>query len=301
MNRFAFWYFCFMLMEKIHAPIEEINDPMINKFGVKLFVKREDLIHPHISGNKWRKLKYNIIEAKRLSQNTLLTFGGAFSNNIIATASAGKEFEFKTIGIIRGEEHFPLNPILQFAKDCGMELHYIDRTAYRQKEDEQFIKNLKLKFADFYLLPEGGSNDFAVKGCTEILNDVEINFNHVCCCCGTGATLAGIILSLKENQNAIGFSVLKGTTFLNKNVRSFINSSSHHWEINHDYHFGGYAKTTKELLKFIEGFELRNKIPIEPIYTGKMFFGIYDLIKKDFFKKGETILAIHTGGLQKRK
>ena len=282
-----------------NVPLQRINDPEISPFGVHLFIKRLDLNHKHISGNKWFKLKYNIEEAKKQQKKTLLTFGGAYSNHIAATAAAGKEFGFNTIGIIRGEKYSPLNPTLQFSQDSGMELHYIPREDYKNKADHHFIEKLHKQLGDFYLLPEGGANTLAVKGCSEIVADIDINFDFVCCSCGTGTTLAGLILSLKENQQAIGFSSLKGGEFLENEVNKYIGSSaSKNWHINLDYHFGGYAKTNNELGSFIKNFEKQNKIPLDFIYTGKMIYGIYDLIKKGFFKKGTIIIAIHTGGLQ---
>lgn len=279
------------------TPLQKIEDSSIQSFGINLYVKRLDLNHPYISGNKWYKLKYNLEELKAKKHKTILTFGGAYSNHIVAVAAAGREFGFETIGIIRGEAHTPLNSALQYAVSCGIKLHYVSREEYRKKENPEFVHSLIQQFGDFYLLPEGGSNDLAVKGCSEILKDITIPFDYVCCSCGTGATLAGLILSLKKNQRAIGFSSLKGGEFLEDNVRKFVGNSHNNWSINHDYHFGRYAKTTRELLTFIEQFESKHHIPLDPVYNGKMMFGICDLIKKGFFVNGETIVAVHTGGM----
>lgn len=255
-----------------------------------------------MSGNKWHKMKYNLQEARKQGKNTLLTFGGAYSNHIYATAAAGKIFNLNTIGIIRGEEHLPLNPTLSFAKDNGMKLYYLDRTSYREKNSPEIINQLRKKFGDFYLLPEGGTNEFAVKGCGEIISKINIDFNFVCCPCGTGGTLAGLISGLQGHNFALGFAVLKGASFLKRDVSSLLkisgNSSLINWDINLDYHFGGYAKFNSALMDFISRFTLLTKIPIEPIYTGKMLFGIYDLISKDYFNEGSRIVALHTGGLQ---
>lgn len=285
-----------------NTPVEEIDDPFLKERKISLFLKREDLNHPALSGNKWHKLKYNIREAKRLTKNTLLTFGGAYSNHIYATAAAGKIFNFKTIGVIRGEEHLPLNPTLSFARENGMELHYLDRTTYRRKDLYENIEDLKKRFGDFYLVPEGGTNEFAVKGCSEIISKINLDFDYVCCACGTGGTLAGLITGLNGKSHALGFAVLKGASFLKENVRHLLKISGHNslsnWEINLDYHFGGYAKVDLTLINFVNKFYATTKIPIEPIYTGKMLFGIYDLISKDYFKRGAQIVAIHTGGLQ---
>jgi 1-aminocyclopropane-1-carboxylate deaminase len=269
---------------------------------ISLFIKREDLNHAFISGNKWHKLKYNLQEARRQGKSTLLTFGGAYSNHIYAVAAGGKLYDFESIGIIRGEEHSPLNPTLSFATANGMKLHYLDRKSYRNKNSPGLIKEFQNKFGDFYLLPEGGTNELAVKGCSEIINKIDIDFEFICCPCGTGGTLAGLISGLKGKKIALGFAVLKGASFLKENVTSLIRSSNenifNNWDINLDYHFGGYAKVDEQLLDFVSRFNASTKIPIEPIYTGKMLFGIYDLITTGFFNEGNRIIALHTGGLQ---
>ena len=267
-----------------------------------IFIKREDLIHPEISGNKWRKLKYNLLEAGRLGKKTLLTFGGAFSNHIYAVAAAGEEYGFRTIGFIRGEEYHPLNTTLQFASNKGMKLHYLNRKTYKNRNNKNFQEELLKEFKDAYLVPEGGSNSFAVKGCAEIIGDINIDFDYICCACGTGGTLAGITVGLNGNKKALGFSVLKGGGFLKDDVKKLIQNYNgktyDNWDINLDYPFGGYAKINYELISFINEFEKINNIKLDPVYTGKLMFGIYDLIKKGFFKKEEKIIAIHTGGLQ---
>jgi 1-aminocyclopropane-1-carboxylate deaminase len=266
--------------------------------GIELFIKREDLLHPVISGNKFRKLKYNLAEAKRLGYKKLLTFGGAFSNHIIAVAGAGKEFDFETIGIIRGDEledNWHDNPTLVFANSCGMQFEFVSREVYRTKEDVSFLDALKTKFGDFYSIPEGGTNELAVKGCEEILNETDKEFDYVCVSVGTGGTISGLINSAFEGQKIIGFPALKGD-FLQKDICKFAKKDN--WILNLDYHFGGYGKVTDELIAFINRFNEKYKIPLDPIYTGKMVFGVLDLIDKDFFKKEAKILLIHTGGLQ---
>jgi len=291
-----------MIIENPITPLKEIFDPLFEKKQVKFFIKREDLTDDFISGNKWYKLKYNLLEAKKFDYKTLLTFGGAYSNHIHATAAAGKEYEFKTIGVIRGEEHLPLNPTLSSAQENGMIIEYLDRKSYRNKYDESLIQTLKENFGDFYLIPEGGSNHLAIKGCAEIIPSITTDFNFVCSACGTGGTLAGLILGLDSKSFVLGFSVLKGGEFLYQNVRTLLlhyqKENLNNFQINLDYHFGGYAKTNKELNDFCAGFTEQHNIPIEPIYTGKMFYGIYDLIKNNFFPDNITIVAIHTGGLQ---
>jgi len=267
-------------------------------FGIKLFIKREDKIHPFISGNKYRKLKYNLTEAQNTKQHTILTFGGAYSNHIAAVASAGKEFGFKTIGVIRGEElstKISENSTLSYAQDCEMQFKFISREAYRTKTSLKFINSLKTEYGDFYLIPEGGTNDLAVKGCEEILTDDDAFFDVVCCSVGTGGTISGLINASASHQKIIGFPALKGD-FLQKDISKFTPKSN--WELNTDYHFGGYAKINTELVEFINKFKVEHNILLDPIYTGKMMFGIFDLIEKNYFQKGTKILAIHTGGLQ---
>ncbi len=266
--------------------------------GVELFMKREDLIHPEISGNKYRKLKYNIIEAQKLGIDTLLTFGGAFSNHIAATASVGKEFGFKTIGIIRGEELCDMvdeNPTLKFAKSCGMQFKFVSRSDYREKTSELFINNLIDEFGEFYHVPEGGTNNLAIRGCEEILSDTDKEFDFVCSSVGTGGTISGLINCSKPSQQVLGFPALKGD-FLKNEIIKFAHQSN--WQLILDYHFGGYGKINKDLIDFINKFKKDTEIPLDPVYTGKMMFGIFDLIEKGFFVKGSKILAIHTGGLQ---
>ncbi|WP_339754719.1 pyridoxal-phosphate dependent enzyme [uncultured Winogradskyella sp.] len=269
-----------------------------NKNDIQLYIKREDLIHPFISGNKYRKLKYNILEAKRLNKKALLTFGGAFSNHIAATAFAGKEGGFKTIGIIRGEEledKVDSNPTLSFAKSCGMQFLFVSREGYRSKSSLDFNESLKTKFGEFYLIPEGGTNELAIKGCEEILNSTDNQFDYICTCVGTGGTISGLINTAKEHQRILGFPALKGD-FLKQDIRKF--AKHENWKLVTDYHFGGYGKIKPELIAFINTFKNDYDIPLDPIYTGKMMFGIIDLIENGFFPKNSKILAIHTGGLQ---
>ena len=266
--------------------------------SVSVAIKREDLIHPFVSGNKFRKLKYNLLEAKKEKHETLLTFGGAFSNHIAAVAYAGKENGFKTIGIIRGEEledKIPENPTLLFAQNCGMQFKFISREGYRSKSETFFLENLKQQFDDFYLIPEGGTNALAIKGCQEILTPEDAEFDYICCSIGTGGTISGIINSVLPHQKVLGFPALKGD-FLNEEIRNFVHNDN--WELITEYHFGGYAKVNEALIQFINQFYAENKIPLDPIYTAKMVFGVLDLIQKNYFHAGSKILLIHTGGLQ---
>lgn len=279
-------------------PNQKVHLPLLEEKGITLCLKREDTIHPFISGNKYRKLKYNLLEVKRQEHTTLLTFGGAFSNHIAATAFAGKEAGLKTIGIIRGEElkdSWTENPTLKLAKEHGMEFHFVSRSDYREKDTSTFYERLKSLFGDFYLLPEGGTNALAVKGCEEILTEADMEFDFVCSCVGTGGTVAGLINSAKPHQTVLGFPALKGD-FLKQDILKFARNEN--WEFIPDYHFGGYAKVDERLIDFINTFKKETQIPLDPIYTGKMLFGILDKVKQGFFKPGTSILAIHSGGLQ---
>lgn len=304
MNLFSpgFNYIDDMINKIISTPIVRIQDEHTEKYGVELYIKREDQTDPFISGNKYRKLKYNLLYAAENGFETLLTFGGAYSNHIHAVAYAGFKFGFKTIGIIRGEETKPLNPTLEDAASFGMEFHYISRAEYRRKVEEDFIDRLRAKFGNFYLIPEGGSNTLAVKGCTEILSDSDDHFDHICCACGTGGTIAGVIAGLDGEKSIWGFPILKNGEFLKKEISALIysyNSSSYkNWDLITDFHFGGYAKYNYDLIAFINRFKKSHGIQLDPIYTGKMLFGVYANIKNRFFNPGEKILAIHTGGLQ---
>lgn len=277
---------------------QPIHLPILQQKQVSLTIKREDLIHPLISGNKYRKLKYNLEVAKVQGFETLLTFGGAFSNHIAATAYAGKTHRLKTIGVIRGEEisqKWRTNPSLRLAFEHGMQFKFISRAAYRDATSEDAIHTLKSEFGSFYLLPEGGSNSLAVKGCEEILTEEDSQFDIICSSVGTGGTVAGIINSSHPKQKILGFPALKGD-FLKEDIRNFTGRKN--WQLQTDYHFGGYAKVSAELIHFINDFKEQTQIPLDPIYTGKLLYGILDLVKKDHFKPKTKILAIHTGGLQ---
>lgn len=278
------------------TPIQEIQHKAIVNAGVRLFIKREDLNHPTVSGNKWWKLKNNLSEAIRSKKDTLLTFGGAYSNHIYATAAAARELGLRAIGIIRGEEHTSVNPVIRFARDAGMQLHFVSRELYRRKNEADFINSLQKDFGAYYLIPEGGSNKLAVEGVKEFAEELDGDFDYICCPVGTGGTLAGLINGFKGSGMIVGFSVLKDGSFLFDDVRR-LGAEHDNWTILTDYDFGGYAKLTHWLSSFVDGFMNEHNIPIEPVYSAKMMAGIFDLLDKGFFTKGSRILAIHTGGI----
>ncbi len=280
------------------SPLQKIEDPLLKDFPINLYIKRDDLIHPEITGNKWRKLKYNLIEAREKGYDSLMTFGGAFSNHIYATSAAGKEFGFSTTGIIRGEELTPLsNETLMFSKINGMDLIFLPRLNYgfKDKISRQY-KN------DFYVIPEGGSNEFAIKGVVEMMDEIyeEITPDYVCVAAGTGGTLAGIVSGLRGETEAIGFAVLKDKGLMWNFVTKLL-TNDNEFDINNDYIFNNYGKTTPELIEFIMEFEKRNPtIKLEQVYTGKMMYGVYDMIQKGEFSENSNVVVIHTGGLRGR-
>lgn len=300
----------------IPSPVQQLDAPVLKEKQIKLFVKRDDLIHPSVQGNKWRKVKYNLLAFKKLNYSTLLTFGGAFSNHIHAIAAAGKLLKIPTIGVIRGERTTPLSNTLAFAEDCGMKLCFVSRERFKDKEAlaNEFIESLG---SGVYVLPEGGTNALALLGCNEIVEELNhqvfVSIDFIIAACGTGGTLAGLIQASQAHQKVIGIAVLKGDFLHNditnlldnqKKVEDFFEKNplltevNNNWTVKSDYHFGGYAKYNTELIDFINQFKEDFGIQLDPVYTGKMFYGLFDLIKKDYFPKGSNIVAIHTGGTQ---
>jgi 1-aminocyclopropane-1-carboxylate deaminase len=284
------------LAVRLPSPLVELHDDRLNEFGLRLYLKCDNLIHPSIPGNKWRKLKYNLVAAKEQGNTRLLTFGGAFSNHIRAVAAAGKCFGFETIGVIRGEEHIPLNDSLAYAVSQGMRLTYMDRGTYRQKADQAIIAALVDKLGPCYVLPEGGSNGLAVRGCAELPAEIDIDFDVICCACGTGGTLAGIATGLQsDRQCVLGFAVLKGGQFLDDDVRHLqreYGTVTDNWSIDYDFHFGGYAKRRPVLDEFIADFKARHGITLDWVYEGKMLYGLFTCIAECIFPAGTTIVAV---------
>lgn len=274
--------------------LQKIEATLLDQKKVSLFILREDLIHPTISGNKWRKLKYNVKEAKEKGFDTIVTFGGAFSNHIAATAAVGAAVNLKTIGIIRGDE--VSNATLDLAKNNGMKFQFVSREAYRKK-DSSFYSNC-------YVIPEGGSNELALKGCAEIVENITIDYDVICCAIGTGGTIAGIISS--TTKEVIGFPALKGGQFLEADIKKLLllvepKNQFDNWRLITDYHFGGYAKVKPELVHFVKAFKKKHGIVLDFIYTGKMLFGLFDKIKNTSQFDGKKIVVVHTGGIQGNK
>ena len=266
--------------------------------GYTISVKREDLLHPIVSGNKFRKLKYNFLKYSTQNNTTVLTFGGAFSNHLAATAHAGKTYQIPTLGVVRGEEwaeKIEHSDTLKFCQSCGMELFFVSREAYHEKDNNLLVQQLMRNYQNLEILPEGGSNKLAVKGCKEILTPEDDFFDTICCCVGTGGTLAGLAEAAKSNQYILGFNALKHAS-IDQTIKKL--TKQHNWSLISSYTFGGYAKVTRELIDFMNAFYQQYQIPLDPVYTGKMLFGIFDLIKSNKWIWGKKILVIHSGGLQ---
>ncbi len=293
------------------SPLQPVEHGVFAQRGLRLLVKRDDLLHPHVSGNKWRKLKHNLLEARRLGLMRLVTFGGAYSNHLAAVAAAGKAFGFSTMGVVSGEESGVWNPTLGFAKQCGMDLYFTSRANLRNKSETELLHLLEIDTADAFVLPQGGANCLALPGCREIVAETEAQLGHLpgffITACGTGATLAGIATGLAGSScTALGVSILKGG-FLQNDVEKLLAACvPPHSAIPNpksaivvdDFHFGGYAKFTPELIGFINDFKQQTGIPLDPIYTGKAFFAAFELARQGFFPEGASIVLVHTGGLQ---
>ena len=287
-----------MHWQNYKSEIQPIDFPLLKEKNIQISILREDMIHPEISGNKYRKLKYNFIKAKELGFRKVLTFGGAFSNHIAATSVAARLNGFESLGFIRGEEIESIindNPTLAFAQEQGMIFNFVSREEYREKDSIIYLKKLKEKYPDYYIIPEGGTNEEAIKGCEEILHEGCDDYDFITCAIGTAGTVTGLINSKKNKQQILGFPALKGD-FFSAEIRKL--TQKENYTIIDKYHFGGYGKVSEDLINFINSFKKETNIPLDPIYTGKMMYGLIDLIKNDYFSSGSKILFIHTGGLQ---
>lgn len=289
-----------MFDQLVTSEVQPIKIPDLPLGTPNVHMLREDLLHPHISGNKWRKLRYNFLEMQKSGMHKLVTFGGAFSNHIAATAACAKAHNYESVGIIRGDElKSTSNHTLRFASEQGMQLLFVSREAYRRKKEPDFLSEYLAHPEDYYLIPEGGTNEKAIKGTSEILGSHTKNFDIICVCAGTGGTAAGIINSAMPHQKVLVFPALKGN-FLKEEIGRHISHKKYgkDWELIGDYHFGGYAKWNRQLVDFINRFKEANQIAIDIIYNGKMIFGLRDLIKNSYFYPSTSILVIHTGGTQ---
>ncbi|MCC8408953.1 pyridoxal-phosphate dependent enzyme [Mucilaginibacter sp. UR6-1] len=279
----------------IFSPLQQVKLPLFTEYGVEVFIKRDDMIHPLISGNKWRKLKYLLRRAQAEKKHHLVTFGGAYSNHLLATAAAAAKFGFKATGFVRGEE--VENDTLFLCRLHGMQLIFTDRESYRDKNalfDRHFANDKDAIFID-----EGGASPEAALGCSELVDELPFTFNHLFCACGTGTTAAGIINGLQKHKLDTEFhaiAALKGAEFLRADIDKYLDNPAP-YHLHTQYHFGGYAKTTPELIEFVKLFTSQTGIMIEPVYTGKMIYALFDMIRQAKFTPGSRILAIHSGGL----
>lgn len=290
-----------MLLNAENIVPEQLKNELFVKKQIKLSVLRLDKLHPVISGNKLFKLHYFLQKTQQSEHKTIITFGGPYSNHLSATAYACKISGFKSIGIVRGEKPIQLSHTLQQCISDGMTLQFISRERYAEKEDVSFASTLKEQFGEHVLIPEGGYHFLGAKGAALIKNLLKDNTpSHICCAIGTATTIAGLLLGSKERQHIIGVSVLKGMNNIEEDIAAITNSTPdlQRLKILHDYHFGGYAKKTPELIAFMNKLYNDHQLPTDFVYTGKMMYGIIDSIEKDFFAPGADIVCIHTGGLQ---
>jgi len=283
------------------STLTQIIEPFIQEQGIELYLKRDDLLHPIISGNKWRKLKYILEHALSLNTHKIISMGGAYSNHLHALAYVGKLLGIQTEARIRGERPEVLNPTLSDMSAWGMHLEFVSRSDYRLLRAYKAYDTLPGLQKGEYWLPEGGAMDLALLGVAELVAEIDLDYDVLCVPCGTATTLAGIVSAAPNNKQVLGFAALKGAEYLNQEVNALLKNTACHnnsWIIQLQYHFGGFAKIKPELLRFIQQFEQTQRIKLELIYTGKMLYGIYDLINQGYFKSGQRIIAIHTGGLQ---
>ena len=280
-----------------------LASPELEKAGIRLLVQRDDLVHPIAGGNKWRKLKYNLLDFASSGRSVMVTYGGAWSNHVAAVAFAGQQLGIKTAAVIRGEPAKIKSLTLLRAEEQGMDLFFVSRTLYRDKDKALEAVFHRYHPEDVFVIPEGGCNDSGFTGCLEIVSEIDHPFDIICCPCGTGTTLAGLAAS--SNKQVLGFSVLKNSHGIDDTVRRFSGTAeAASWKsagrlvVNHGFHFGGFARSSPALDVFVQQFSVDFGIPIEPVYTGKMFYGIFELARSGYFKRGSVVLAIHTGGLQ---
>ncbi|PCK30664.1 1-aminocyclopropane-1-carboxylate deaminase/D-cysteine desulfhydrase [Pseudoalteromonas piscicida] len=288
-----------LALSDIHeSPIQTIRHPVLEKHALTLHVKRDDLLHPVIQGNKWRKLKYNLQHLQQSGLKELVTFGGAFSNHLYATSMACKIFAIKGHLIVRGPELDPHNPTLKMASACGLTLHPVSRLEYKKRHQADYLQALQTRFKHAFIIPEGGTNILALKGVEELASTLPAS-DYVMTAVGSGGTLAGLVAGTPEHTQVLGIAVLKGAQYLEQEVGNLLpDNTTKPWQILHNFHHGGYAKTTPELLSFCTQMKKRYALPLEPVYTGKLFFAIFALAEQGYFENGSVITAIHTGGLQ---
>jgi len=295
-------------MFNLPSPLQNVNHPIAAQFGVELFIKRDDLIHPEISGNKWRKLKFNIEKFKQKKYDSILTFGGAYSNHIAATAASGKLLNIPTIGIIRGEElNANSNQTLRNAHDNGMKLVFVSRSKYSERYERIYHEELRIEFGNTLIINEGGANFHGVIGSGEILSEIDFTPDCIYSASGTGTTVAGLLLT-SDTTKVISVPVFKKGGFIKDEVENLLiqfqfskeelAEKMNLLELNLNNDFGGYGKHTSELIEFINDFHKVTDIKLDQVYTAKMMFALLNDIKSGKIKRGSKVIALHTGGLQ---
>ncbi len=278
--------------------INDIYDNIWLEKNITLSLLRLDMIHPVISGNKIFKLYYFLQKAIALNIK-IITFGGVYSNHLAATAAACKHYGLQCVGIVRGEKPPALSPPLLYCSQQDMHLEFISRSAYKQKEENIFHQNLRLKYGDHLLIPEGGFGEEGVRGAAEIYRYITNKFyTHVCCSVGTATTLAGLLQAAEPSQQIVGFNALKELNFEERLTRLLKNPLPGNYCLIKKYHFGGYAKKSSDLVAFMNTFYEDHCIPLDFVYTGKMMYGVIDMLKQNYFPEKSRIICIHTGGLQ---
>lgn len=286
-------------MFQIPSPIEKLNHPLLAEHNVQLYIKRDDLIHSEISGNKWRKLKYNLEQMKKKEYAKMVTFGGAYSNHIAATAAAAHHFGYHVIGVVRGEElHEGINPTLEKAANQGMEFRFVSRDQFRHMRKDNYAY-VHEQCPDGWVIPEGGANALGMKGVAEIIDELEVPFDAIVTAVGTGTTLAGLVMGLQGRAQVWGINVVAGNA-IEKEVQTLLDEASVKHENYHlvsDYHFGGYAKSKPALIDFINTIATETGLKLDPIYTGKALFGVWEMVRNGQFDN-QTLVFLHTGGLQ---
>ena len=275
-----------------------LYDQLFDDKEIELSMLRLDEVHPEISGNKFYKLIYFLEEAAKSTHKTIITFGGAYSNHLAATAFACTQAGIECIGIVRGEKPSTLSPTLTFCINHGMHLQFISRTEFKLISDQSFLTELERNYGDHILIPEGGFSEKGAKGASLITGYFQDSYTHVCLPAGTATTFAGIMNGTRNKSKILAFDILKNRDDIENRLQFLKAGKNENYEIIAGYHFGGYAKKTNELLQFMNEFYRKHTIPLDFVYTGKMMFGVYDLISKNYFAKGAKILCLHTGGLQ---
>lgn len=289
------------------TPLQRLEHPLFNAHRVQVWIKRDDLNHPLIQGNKWHKLRLNIQQAKREQKTSLLSFGGAFSNHILALAAAANDQGLNSIGYIRGDEladnHQAWSSTLKHAQGLGMQLKFIDRQTYRMRDHQAWLSNLQAQYPDAYILPEGGSNRLALNGIAELaqhLMQQQADFDYLLCAVGSGGTLAGLAKHLPNDKQILGIACLKQADYLITKIQDWLVESKENWQLLTQFHGGGFGKTNSDIVFKSNEFEQEFKVLLDPVYTAKMIYAFYQLLEQNYFAPDSKIILYHSGGLQGR-